>query len=84
MSVPGRELSGPRSPLFFPMFGAPKCHPSNNREGRWALALGGCRVNNTHNNQSKDGFHVTVDVGEDALPGRSVWGDVVSLLGAAN
>jgi hypothetical protein len=25
-----------------------------------------------------------VDVGEEALLGRSVWGDVVSLLGAAN
>jgi hypothetical protein len=48
------------------------------------LALGGCRIINTHNNQTKDGFHVTVDVGKDVLPGRSVWGDVVSLLGAAN
>jgi hypothetical protein len=27
---------------------------------------------------------MAVDVGEDALPGWSVWGDVVSLLGAAN
>jgi hypothetical protein len=47
------------------------------------LALGSHRFNNTHNNQTKDGFHVTVDVGEDALPGRSVWGEVVSLLEAA-
>jgi hypothetical protein len=32
----------------------------------------------------QDGFHITVAVGEDALPGQSMWGDVVSLLGAAN
>ncbi len=48
------------------------------------MALGGRRFNDTHNNQTQDGFHVTVDVGEDALPGRSVWGDVVSSLRAAN
>jgi hypothetical protein len=70
--------------LFFPLFGAPKPNTSNNREGWCALALGGNRFNETHNNQMQDGFHVTVDVGEDALPGQSVWGDVVSLLGVAN
>jgi hypothetical protein len=32
----------------------------------------------------KDGFHFTVNAGEDALLGRSVWGDVASLLRAAN
>jgi hypothetical protein len=32
----------------------------------------------------KDGFHVIVDVGEDALLGWSVWRDAVFLLGAAN
>ncbi len=80
----GREPSGLRTPLFFPLFGVPKHGPSNNREGWCALALGGRRFNDTHNNQTKDGFHITVDVGEDALPGRSMWGDVVSLLGAAN
>ncbi len=62
----------------------PKRDPSNNREGLSALALGGRRIDNTHNNQMKDGFHITVDVGVDELPGRSMWGDVVSLLGAAN
>ncbi len=80
----GREPSGSRSPLFFPLFGAPKRNPSNNREGRCALALGDRHFNDTHNNQTQDGFHVTVDVGEDALLGWSVWGDVVSSLGAAN
>jgi hypothetical protein len=48
------------------------------------LALGGRLFNNTHNNQTKDGFQLTVDVGEDALQGRGMWGDVVSLLKAAN
>jgi hypothetical protein len=62
----------------------PKCNSSNNREGRCALALGAHRFNDTHNDQTQDGFHVTVDVGEDAFPGQSVWGDVVSLLGAVN
>jgi hypothetical protein len=71
----GREPSGSRSPLFFPLFEAPKQDPSNNREGRCALALGGRRFNNTHNNKTKDGFHVTVDIGEDALPGWSVRGE---------
>jgi hypothetical protein len=80
----GREQSGLRWPLFFPLFGVPKRDPSNNREGRCALALGGCCFNDTRNNQTQDGFHVTVDAEEDALPGRSMWGDVVSSLGAAN
>ncbi len=80
----GQEPSGLRLLLFFPLFGVPKRNPLNNREGWWALALGGRRFNNTHNNQTKDGFHVTVGVGEDALPGWSMWGDVVSLLRAAH
>ncbi len=80
----GRKPAGLRSPLFFALFGAPKCGPSNYREGQCALALGGRCFNDTHTNQMQDGFHVTVDVMEDTLPGRSVWGDVVSLLGAAN
>ncbi len=79
-----RKPLGSCLPLFFPLFGAPKRSPLNNREGRCALALGGHHFNDTHNNQTQDGFHITVDVGEDALPGRSVWGYVVSLLGAAN
>jgi hypothetical protein len=74
----GRERLGSRSPLFFPLFGAPKRNPSNNREGRCVLALGGRRCNDTHNNQMQDGFHITVDVGEGALPGRNMGGDVVS------
>jgi hypothetical protein len=79
----GRKLSGLRLPLFFLLFGAPKCNQSNNREGWCALALGGRCFNYTHNNQTRDGFQVTVDVGEAALPGRSVRGDVVSSLGLA-
>jgi hypothetical protein len=71
-------------PFLFPLFGAPKCNPSNNREGWCALVLGGRHFNDTHNNQMKDGFYFTVDVGEDTLPKRSMWGDVVSSLGAAN
>jgi hypothetical protein len=80
----GRMPSVLRSSLFFTLFGAPKQDPLNNREGRCALALGGRRFNDTHNNQMKDGFHVTVDVGKDALLGQSVWGDVVSLCRAAD
>ncbi len=80
----GHKPSGSRLPLFFPLFGAPKCNLLNNREGWCALALGGHRFNDTHNNQTQDGSHITVDVGEDALPRRSKWGDVVSLLEAAN
>jgi hypothetical protein len=34
--------------------------------------------------QTQDGFLHHSDVGEDALPGQSMWGDVVSLLRAAN
>ncbi len=48
------------------------------------MILGSCHFNNTHNNQTKKSIHVTVAVGEDALLGQSVGGDVVSLLGAAN
>jgi hypothetical protein len=79
----GRKPSGSCLSLFFPLFRVPKRNPLNNREGWCALALGGRRINNTHNNQTKDGFHIRVYVGEDALPGQSVW-DVVSLLGAVN
>ncbi len=77
----GREPSSLRSPLFFPLFGALKRDPSNNSKGQCALALGGRCFNNTHNNQRKDGFHITVNVGEDALPGRSVWGNVCEIIG---
>ncbi len=80
----GCEPSSLRLALIFPLFGAPKCNASNNKEGWCALALGGHHFNDTHNNQMQDGFNVTVDVREDALPGQSVWKDVVSLLGAAN
>ncbi len=80
----GRKLSGLYSPHFFPLFRAPKRNPPNNIEGQCDLTLGGCRLNDTHSNQTQDGFHVTVDVEEDMLPGRSVWRDVVSLLKAAN
>ncbi len=38
------------------------------------MALYDRHFNDTHNNQMQDGFHVTVDVGEDAFPGQSVWG----------
>jgi hypothetical protein len=70
-----------RSLLFFTLFGAPKQNPLNDRKEWYALTLGGCRFNDTHNNQMKNGFHVTVDVGEDALLGQSVWGGCLFVQG---
>jgi hypothetical protein len=84
MSVHGARALGFVLATFFLLFEAPLHNPLNNSEGWCALAIGGRCFNNTHNNQTKDGFYVTVDVGEDAMPGRSVWGGVVSLLRAAN
>jgi hypothetical protein len=40
-------------PLMVPLFGAPKCNPSKNRERGGILALGGRRLNIRRNNQPK-------------------------------
>ena len=47
------------------------------------LALDGRRLNGEHNNQPKVGVNGGWGVGEEAQPGRNVWGDVVSLFRAA-
>ena len=48
------------------LFGAPKQTPSKNREKDGALALGGCCLTMTHNNQLGVGGRGGRDVGEEA------------------
>jgi hypothetical protein len=43
--------------------------------GGGALALGGRRFININNNQMEDGVNVRGCVGEEARPGRNVWGE---------
>jgi hypothetical protein len=38
------------------------------------LALGGCRCININNNQMEDSDNIKGCVGEEARPGRNVWG----------
>ncbi len=55
-----------------------------NREMEGPFALDGCRLMGGHNNQPKVGINGGRGIEEERQPGRNVWGDVVSLLGAAN
>ncbi len=56
---------------------------SKNREEHGALALGGCHLAATHNNQPIVGGSGRGDVGEEACGGWSVWEEgVVQSLGA--
>ncbi len=48
------------------------------------MALDGCRLMGGHNNQPKVGIDGGRGIEEKRRPGQSVWGGVVSLLGAAN
>jgi hypothetical protein len=50
------DASGALSPLFYPLFGAPKHNPSKNREMDEVLALGGHLFVGQHNNQPKIGI----------------------------
>ena len=61
-------------PLFYPLFGAPKCNPLKNRERDWVLALGGHLLIGQHNNQPKVSICGRRDIGEGAQPGRNMWG----------
>ncbi len=47
---------------------------SNNRERGGALALGGRHFIKINNNQMEDGVDMKGCVGEEARPGRNVWG----------
>jgi hypothetical protein len=38
------------------------------------LALGSCRFININNNQMEDGVNIRGRIGEEARPGRNVWG----------
>ncbi len=69
-----RNASGALSPLFHPLFRAPKCNPSKNRERDGVSALGGHLLVIQHNNQPKVSFYGRRDIGEGARPGRNVWG----------
>jgi hypothetical protein len=69
-----RDALGALLPLFYPLFGVPKCKPSKNRERIGVLALGGHRLVEQHNNQLKVGVCGRRDIGEGARPGRNVWG----------
>ncbi len=46
------------------------------------MALGGHRFINICNNQMKVGFQGSRYIGEDARPGRNIWGGIVFLFGA--
>jgi hypothetical protein len=48
------------------------------------VTLDGRRLMEGHNNQPKVGINNGRGIEEEKRPGRNVWGDVVSLLGAAN
>jgi hypothetical protein len=48
------------------------------------LASDGRHLMGGHNNQPKVGIDGGSGIEEERRPGRNVWGDVVSLLGASN
>ncbi len=58
------------------LFGGRNETTSKNREQHGASALGGCHLIGRHNNQIGVGNRGSRDVGEEAPPGWSVWGDV--------
>jgi hypothetical protein len=65
------------------LFGGQNETTSKNREEYGASALGGRHLIERHNNQIGVGDHGSRDVGEEALPGWSVWGDISALIWAA-
>ena len=56
---------------------------SKNREEHGASALGGRHLIGRHDNQIRVGDCGSRDVGEEAPPGWSVWGDVSALIWVA-
>ena len=44
------------------------------------MALGGRRFININNNQMEDGFYIRGCVGEEARPGRNVWGGQLPII----
>ncbi len=75
-----RNASGVLSPLFYPLFGAPKRNPSKNRERDRVSALGGRLLVGQHNNPLKVGIHGRRDIDEGAWPGRNVWGGCLTIV----
>jgi hypothetical protein len=61
-------------PLFYPLFGAPKCNPLKNRERDEVLALGGRCLDIKCNNQLKVGISSGGDFIEEMQLGQNVWG----------
>jgi hypothetical protein len=74
MPCAGREPLGLRSLLLVCLLGEAKQEASNNRERGGALALGGRRLININNNQTEDGVIIRGCIGEEARPGRNMWG----------
>ncbi len=65
------------------LFGGQNETTSKNREEHGASALGGRHLIGRHNNQIGVGNRSSRDVGEEVLPGWSVWGDVSASIWAA-
>jgi hypothetical protein len=58
------------------LFGGQNETTSKNREEHGASALGGCHLIGRHNNQIGVSNRGSKDVGEEAPPGWSMWGEV--------
>jgi hypothetical protein len=65
------------------LFGGQNETTSKNREEHGASALGSRHLIGRHNNQIGVSNHGSRDVGEEAPPGWSMWGDVSALIWAA-
>jgi hypothetical protein len=59
---------------WFPCLGRQNKRHQIRERGGGALALGGHHFININNNQMEDGVDVKGCVGEEARPGRNVWG----------
>ncbi len=68
------DAPGTLLPLFYPLFGVPKCNPSKNRERDGVSALGGRRSVTLHNNQPKDSVDGGKGIQEEMQLGQNVWG----------
>jgi hypothetical protein len=71
-------------PLFYPLFGAPKCNPLKNRERDRVSALDGHLLVGQHNNQPKVGICSRRDMGRVHDLGGTCGADAVLLFGAVN
>ncbi len=78
-----RAWSGLAARWLVHLFGATKRDASKNREMGVALSLGGRHLIGRYNNQIGFGDRGRRDVGEEVLPGWSVWGDVMASIWAA-